>query len=136
MAAYVTKDTGKLKDFATGAVRNSSEGKGRYDLLPCAAIRRLAGVYERGAKIYAARNWEKGISTSRCLDSALRHTFQYLEGFRDEDHLAQAVFNLLAVIEFDERIKTGRVPSDVNDLPTPLEGSPPVNNAPDSVAKT
>jgi hypothetical protein len=127
MSGFVTKDTGNKAQFATGAVRNKSEGKGRYDLLPCAAIRRLAGVYERGAAIYAARNWEKGISMSRCMDSGLRHTMQYLEGYRDEDHLAQAVFNLLAVIEFDERIKQGRLDPSVNDLPAPLDGAPPVN---------
>jgi hypothetical protein len=118
--AYTTKDSGNKVGFATGAVRNKSSGKGRYDLLPCAAIRRLAGVLERGADIYAARNWEKGMSMSRCMESALRHSFQHLEGHRDEDHLAQAVFNLMAVIEFEERIKRGTLPADLNDLPTPL----------------
>ncbi len=132
--AYVTKDTGNTAKFETGAVRNKSEGKGRYDLLPVAALRRLAGVYERGAKIYAARNWEKGMPMSRCMDSALRHTLQYLEGYRDEDHLAQALFNICAVIEYDERIKRGQLSPDLNDLPIPIEGSPPTN-APDLVAK-
>lgn len=132
---YVTKDTGNgIARFDTGAVRNKSEGKGRYDLLPLAAIRRLAGVYERGSKLYSARNWEKGMPMSRCMDSAVRHTFQYLEGYRDEDHLAQAVFNLMAVIEYDERIKRGVLLPELNDLPPVIEGSPPTN-APKPVAK-
>lgn len=125
--AYVTKDTGNVKKFTTGAVRNAADGKGRYDLLPCAALRRLAGVYERGASIYQARNWEKGMSMSRCMNSGVRHSLQYLEGYRDEDHLAQAVFNLMAVIEYEERIKQGRLDPAINDLPVPLEGAPPVN---------
>lgn len=123
---FVTKDSGNIQNFTTGAVRNKAAGKGRYDLLPPAALRRLAGVYERGAVIYADRNWEKGMPLSRCMDSALRHTLQFLEGYRDEDHLAQAVFNLMAVIEYDERIKQGRLDASLNDLPPALPGSPPV----------
>lgn len=119
---YATKSSGKpYEKFDTGAQRDSREGKGRYDLLPCAAIRRLAGVYERGAKKYAERNWESGMSLSRCMDSGIRHAFQYLEGHRDEDHLAQAVFNLLAVIEYEERIKRGQLPASLNDLPDPIQ---------------
>lgn len=124
---FITKDTGCKATFSTGAQRNQAKGKGRYDLLPLAALRRLAGVYERGAAIYADRNWEKGMPMSRCMDSAIRHTLQYLEGFRDEDHLAQAAFNLLAVIEYDERIKQGRLDPSINDLPPPLKGAPPIN---------
>lgn len=117
-ADFQTKSSGKPYEVhETGAQRDSREGKGRYDLLPPAAIRRLAGVYERGAKKYAERNWEKGMPLSRCMDSALRHTLQYLEGHRDEDHLAQAVFNLMAVIEYEERIAKGYLPPELNDLP-------------------
>jgi len=101
---FITKDSGKRESFGEGgAVRDVREGKGRYDLISAAAIRRLAGVYERGAAKYADRNWEKGIPISRCIDSALRHTFQYLDGQDDEDHLAQAAWNLLACIHFEEK---------------------------------
>lgn len=131
---FITKDTGRIAVFDTGAVRNKSEGKGRYDLLPMGMLRRLAGVYERGAKIYAANNWRKGMPMSRCLDSALRHTFQYAEGYRDEDHLAQAIFNLAALIEYDEMIRQGRLPPELNDLLPSIEGSPPTN-APELLAK-
>jgi hypothetical protein len=114
---FVTKDSGEREQHATGAVRDVRGGKGRFDLLPTRSIRRLAGVYERGALKYADRNWEKGMPLSRYMDSALRHTFQYLEGQRDEDHLAQAAFNLLAVIDHEERIQAGLLPAHLNDLP-------------------
>lgn len=117
---FITKDSGKHERFSTGAQRDDRAGKGRYDLLPCAALRRLAQVYERGSVKYAARNWELGMPTHLFMDSALRHTFQYLEGKRDEDHLAQAVFNLMALIEYDERMKAGRMDPSLNDLPLPL----------------
>lgn len=108
---FTTKDTGRREQFSTGAVRDVRVGKGRYDLLPPAAIKRIADVYERGAIKYAERNWEKGIPISRCIDSALRHVFQYLDGQRDEDHLAQAAWNLLACMHFEEKMP------ELNDLP-------------------
>lgn len=114
---FTTKDSGSHETFTTGAQRDQRTGKGRYDLLPCAALRRLAQVYERGASKYAARNWERGMPTHLFMDSALRHTFQYLEGMRDEDHLGHAVFNLLALIDHEERIKKGELPETLLTLP-------------------
>jgi hypothetical protein len=108
---FITKDSGKREEFGSGAVRDVREGKGRYDLFSPIAIRRLAGVYERGARKYSDRNWEAGIPISRCLDSALRHTFQYLSGEKDEDHLAQACWNLMACMHFEE------LKPELNDLP-------------------
>ncbi|HUS51203.1 MAG TPA: dATP/dGTP diphosphohydrolase domain-containing protein, partial [Candidatus Paceibacterota bacterium] len=67
------KDSGKRQDFDTGSRRDTRDGKGRYDLLPVRAIKRLAKHYENGAKKYGDRNWEKGQPLSRYLDSALRH---------------------------------------------------------------
>lgn len=99
---YETKSSGTKEEQGTGAVRDSRKGKGRYDLISAIAMRRLAGVYERGAEYYGDRNWELGMKMSRLLDSALRHTFQYLEGKRDEDHLAQAVWNLSAAMHMEE----------------------------------
>ena len=55
------KDSGDRHEFASGAVRDMQEGKGRCDLLPPAAILRLARHFEAGAKKYGERNWEKGI---------------------------------------------------------------------------
>lgn len=99
---FVTKDSGKREKHPTGAVRDIQEGKGRYDLISPFAIKRIAGVYERGSEKYADRNWEKGFVFSRCLNSALRHIFQYMMGMRDEDHLAQAAWNLMALLHFEE----------------------------------
>lgn len=111
------KDSGVHQTFESGAQRDSRDGKGRYDLLPAYAIQRLAQVYEKGAKKYAPRNWERGMPLHLFADSALRHTFQYLDGARDEDHLAHAVFNLLAIIELEKRIEDGKLPKELNTLP-------------------
>ena len=84
--------------FATGARRNSSEGKGRYDLLPVEAIRALALRFEYGAKLHGDNNWRKGIPNSSLYDSALRHLFQALNGENDEDHLASCLWNVSVLI--------------------------------------
>ena len=99
---YEMKDSGEREHFETGAVRDRREGKGRFDLISPYALRRLALVYEKGARKYADRNWEKGIPASRCLDSALRHLNQYMAGWKDEDHLAQCAFNVFAIMHFEE----------------------------------
>ena len=109
---YELKDSGKREDFKSGAVRDSREGKGRYDLITPFGLKRLAIVMEKGAKKYEARNWEKGMEFSRLLDSAQRHLEQFKMGLKDEDHLAQAAFNIFAIMHFQELGRTG-----LDDLP-------------------
>jgi len=96
-------DSGKRINYGEGkAMREPSDGKGRYDLITPFGLRRVAKWYELGAKKYADRNWEKGIPFSRCIDSAKRHIDKYIMGMTDEDHLSAAVWNLLAIIHFQE----------------------------------
>jgi len=45
-------DSGKRQEFETGAVRDIQSGKGRYDLLPTRAMRRIAKHFEN-EKIFA-----------------------------------------------------------------------------------
>lgn len=97
------KDSGKRQNFTTGAVRDTQENKGRYDLLSIPAMRRLAQHMEKGADKYAERNWEKGIPASRCFSSAMRHMFQWMDGKGDEDHLAAAMWNIMVIMHFEER---------------------------------
>lgn len=117
MRKYETKDSGRRQRFDTGSQRDTREGKGRYDLITPIALRRLAGVYERGAAKYDERNWEKGQPLSRYFDSALRHLFQHIEGKRDEDHLGQALWNVAAIIHTEEMVERGLLPAELNDLP-------------------
>lgn len=113
------QDSGVRQQFPTGSQRDTREGKGRYDLLPAKAIRRIALHYEGGAKKYDDRNWEKGQPLSRYIDSALRHVFSYLDNKLDEDHLAAAAWNLLCCIETEDRIRAGILPQELADLPNP-----------------
>jgi hypothetical protein len=91
-------DNGKRMTFSTGAVREPHDGKGRFDLIPFEGVRRLALWYEKGAKKYADRNWEKGIPCSNSMNSLLRHAFKASAGWDDEDHLAAIVWNAFAIM--------------------------------------
>lgn len=104
-------DSGKREEFPSGAVRDTRDGKGRFDLISPIAMRRLAVILERGMAKYGERNWESGMPMSRFLDSAMRHLNSLREGKRDEDHLAQAFWNLHCMLHFDE------LRPDLNDLP-------------------
>ena len=104
---FEIKDSGLRSQYETGAQRDTSSGKGRFDLLQVQALKRVAVVLEGGAVKYDPRNWEKGIPISRMFDSAMRHLSQAIQGKQDEDHLGQAVWNLLCVMEYEERYKDG-----------------------------
>lgn len=125
--AFAVKDSGVRESFATGAVRDTSEGKPRFDLLPVTALRRIADHYAAGAKKYDAWNWAKGIVYSRCFESAMRHLSQWREGDRSEDHLAAVCFNVMCLLDYDVRART-----DLDDLtyPVGLKNATPASNSP------
>lgn len=154
------KDSGARREFASGAVRDIQEGKGRCDLLPldivgelliyyteledqsCSdtdknvfinkilkaidhfirtgnkeniyfvirsfswlafknvydAILQVSKHYEDGAKKYAERNWEKGISCHCYVDSGVRHLLKWLDGWNDEPHDRAFLWNMLGLL--------------------------------------
>jgi len=110
-------DSGKRQEFDTGSVRDTRDGKGRFDLLPPLAMTRLAKHFEAGASKYGARNYERGQPLARFVDSALRHIFKLLEGRLEEDHAAAAAWNMMAFMEIQGRISGGRLSADLDDMP-------------------
>ncbi len=114
---FQTLSTGLApRQVATGSQRDSRAGKGRFDLIPPEPMRRLAGLYERGAEKYGDRNWEKGQPLSWYLDSMLRHANCFLAGDRVEDHIVAIAWNAFAYIATEERIKAGTLPAELNDI--------------------
>lgn len=116
-SGFVTKDSGEREEWVTGSKRDARDGKGRYDLIPVGPLRRLAGLYERGAVKYDDRNWEKGQPLSRYCDSAMRHLLSVLDGEEDEDHAAAVVWNMFALMYTLEKIRSGKLPEELCDLP-------------------
>lgn len=102
--------------WQTGAVRDVTTDKGRFDLLPARAMRELAKHFQQGARKYEDRNWEKGIPLSVFLDSGLRHAFKVLEGLNDERHDRAWAWNAMCFLETAERIKAGLLPPELDDI--------------------
>ena len=118
MAKFDTvKDSGDHQDFDSGSVRDTREGKGRFDLVPELAMVRLAKHFQNGANKYKERNWELGQPLSRYWDSARRHWGKVMLGLDDEDHEAAALWNICCFIETRERINLGVLPAELDDMP-------------------
>ena len=110
-------DSGVHNKMKSGALRETNEGKGRFDLMSPYALLRVARIHEKGSKKYLPRNWEKGMKFSLYVDAALRHIIKYMMGMTDEDHLAQAVWNLDCLLHFEALIEFGIASKELNDLP-------------------
>ena len=110
------KDSGKRQKFVTGSVRDTQEGKGRYDLISTIALRRLAVHYENGGRKYGDKNWELGQPLSRYLNSAIRHAEETLAGETNEDHASAVSWNMFAYIHTLELINQGKLPKELDDL--------------------
>lgn len=88
------------------------QGKARYDLVPAHALDELVKVYTFGAKKYSDRNWEKGMSWTRCFAALMRHSWAWLRGETHDPesglhHMAHAAFTCLALVEY-ARTKKGQ----------------------------
>ena len=124
MAEFETKDSGQRAEFATGMVRDTSEGKARFDLIHPLGIpykeqilTRFAELMARGAKKYTQRNWEKAGTQEeldRFKESAARHFEQWFNGEVDEDHAVAVFFNIMA---YDATVYKMNNQSQQSDLP-------------------
>ena len=91
------------RHYPSGAIRDSNEGKIRWDLVPKECLKRVAIRYTEGAKKYKdPDNWKKGIPDESYKESMERHMMQYLLGERNEDHLAAIVFNVFGLMWNEE----------------------------------
>lgn len=116
---FVTKDSGVREEFDSGMVRDTQEGKPRFDLMfpkgiPYAdqLITRFAALMERGMAKYGERNWEKAnsqVELDRAKASAMRHLMQWYLGEKDEDHAAAVLFNLMAAETIALKMAGGEV---------------------------
>lgn len=119
MKEFITKDSGKRQDYASGMRRDLQEGKPRFDLIVPQSIPytetmlyRWAMLMERGMVKYGYRNWELANSEEeliRYYSSAFRHFMQWMSGEEDEDHAAAVMFNIQAAEYVKWRIENEKV---------------------------
>lgn len=117
MFESVARTGAEIMQFATGSLRESKAGKGRFDLIPPEPMQRLAVHYELGAKAHADRNWELGQPLHQYLDSAERHLNGFKSGERSEDHLAAVLWNICGYMWTEQKIAEGKLPKDLYDVP-------------------
>ncbi len=82
--------------------------KPRYDLIPPELLHAVADVLTFGAKKYAPRNWEKGISYGRVFGALMRHLWAWWarEGADPEtgrSHLWHAACCLAFLLAYEAR---------------------------------
>lgn len=99
---------GDSKQAKIEAALRYDQGKIRYDLIPADALEALAAVYTAGAAKYSERNWEKGMSWSRCFGSLMRHAWAFWRGeVIDAEtgchHMAMAAWNCFALFSYHKR---------------------------------
>lgn len=120
--SFVTKDSGKRQEYASGMKRDLQDGKPCFDLcnpLDCPKdanmYYRWAMLMERGKVKYGYRNWEKADSEEelvRFKQSAARHFQQWLNNWdSEEDHAAAVFFNVQAYEWLKDKL--GRKPSNL-----------------------
>lgn len=79
----------------------------RFDLIPPAALWKIAEVFGRGARKYDERNWERGYDWSLSFAACMRHLWAWWRG-EDRDpesgqsHLAHAAFHVLALLTYED----------------------------------
>lgn len=113
---FVIKDSGDRKTFSTGMVRDTAEGKTRYDLLIPKNCRhpmliRWAEHLTKGAVKYSPRNFEVAETEEeleRAYESTWRHFIQWIMGEDDEDHAAAMYFNIQLAELIQERLSNKR----------------------------
>lgn len=103
MTEFAIKDSGERKQFESGMMRDTSEGKTNYLSVRFGPmLRRWAEHLTKGRAKYpdpepGRPNWTlaDGIEEYlRAKESAARHFEQWLAGDRDEDHAAAVFFNI------------------------------------------
>lgn len=106
-----------LTGFSGVAKRDNATEKPRPDLVSPFFMERMGNVLRDGAKRYGERNWESGMPMSRTVQSLCRHLMAFLQGDRSEDHLAELGCNVMFLLDVDEKVKRGLLPSKLDDLP-------------------
>ena len=117
MTDEIKIESGEKRKFDTGAESQAAAGKGTPVLVPGDAIIDIAKLFEKGAAVYGARNWEKGIPLSEILNSLERHLQQEKMGGTDENHARALAWRAVIYLATKLRIENGLLPASLNDMP-------------------
>lgn len=102
-----------MREFETGAVRDSGEGKEDYiETISWSAFKRYAQYMTGKKKKYGQGNFKKGIPIDSYEQSLVRHLQKYLSNKyedgnneKEEDHLSAILFNVFGIMHEELRDK-------------------------------
>jgi hypothetical protein len=91
----------------SGAVK-TDDNKHRFDLIPAEALFALTDIITFGARKYADRNWEKGMSWGRMFGALMRHMWAWwggedLDPESGKSHLWHALCCLVFLVAYEQR---------------------------------
>lgn len=98
----------KTIEFSSGSKRQErvaddvGEFPARFDLISAIGLKRLAVTYGEGSLKYGDHNWRKGQPYSVIMNHTLAHLVSYMNGDRNEDHLAHAAWNLFTLMDLEQ----------------------------------
>jgi len=95
-------DSGERQEFGTGAVRDTTTGKGRFDLIATEGLRRTAKYIEKHIEEYSTKSKED------YLNEAFYCYVEYISGNSTEDFIAGVganILNYIQIIETESTIK-------------------------------
>ena len=93
--SHTIKDSGKRRQYETGAQRDRGDIKPRPDLIHPYFNFRFGLHLAKGAIKYDEYNWYKGMPLSDWYASLKRHIEDVGMGLNDEDHLSAIAFNVM-----------------------------------------
>ena len=108
--------------FETGAQRDAIDDKVQVERIDPVLVLRVSKVIQENGPRYdqpgdPVPNWMKGMPFMRCVGCILRHTFKYMLGWSDEDHLGCIGANVMFLMRYEAEIRHGRFPETLDDRP-------------------
>lgn len=94
-------DAEPIRQFSTGAVRDTDQNKPAMETLPWDLMDRVAVHYDRGGAKYGYNNYRLGQPKSAAFGSLMRHARKYFMGDTSEDHLSAIIWNAFSLMHTD-----------------------------------
>lgn len=101
MVKGLYEDLIEHRTFATGAVRDTSEGKPPMEYMPWDLMDRVAIHYGKGGEKYGYNNYRLGQPKKDVYASLMRHARKYFMGDTSEDHLSAIIWNAFSLMHTD-----------------------------------
>jgi hypothetical protein len=87
----------------TKLLREDKTLKPDFTILPYKALAKLAKQFTKGAEKYKRFNYLNCEDPQTYKESLIRHTLQYIDQQKDEDHLMAVAANAIILLELQER---------------------------------